>query len=166
MAKALRPILKKLRSAFTEAEYEDVQEWADDWFEHARLKEGKTIDDLEKHLWLGNAAALTLSGGLFSLGRPAPPQKLVDGLELFVLGLAILVILKYLSVLISSRDRYRMQDAFLRFERELVTDEVFSNIRDAKFKLLRFVYLVLQYGAGLTFLIGCSCTVYGLSRGA
>ena len=74
----------------------------------------------------------------------------------------MLLFLKYLSSINSSRDRARFQKAKSRFDADEVTDTVFSTVRDSTFKLMKMAYWFLQYGAGVAFAAGCALTLIGV----
>ncbi len=76
----------------------------------------------------------------------------------------MLVVMKYVSSVNSSRDRYRFQDAKSKFDAEEVTDYIFKDVRDRTFNILKKSYLMLQYGAGIAFISGCILTLIGVGN--
>jgi hypothetical protein len=79
-------------------------------------------------------------------------------------GILLLVVMKFVSSLGSSRDRQRFQDAKSRFDADEVTDEVFRTVRDRMFRFSKWFYLLLQWGAGLAFIAGAILTLIGVGR--
>lgn len=121
--------------------------------------------DLEKHLWLANAAAAIVSIGFVQAAENVSSWQ-YWGCWSFILGIVLLVCLKFVSALTSSRDRHRFESARARFYKNEVSDEVFLSIRDRIFENLRRSYLSLQYGSGLTFVLGLVFTLVGIQCAA
>lgn len=151
----------KKRSAYFEGDLAKLEASHNDYWDKSRALEWETINDLEKHLWLANGAAATVSIG-FIQAKAIVSLWQYAGACAFVFGILLLVILKYLSALNSSRDRYRFQDARSRFDADEVTDYVFSNVQDRKFRILKRAYLFLQRGAGAAFIAGSIFTLIGV----
>ncbi len=125
---------------------------SDSW-NTSRTIESETIVDLEKHLWLANAAAATISIG-FIQSKPVVCNLQYYGAWSFILGIIMLVVVKYLSEYFCSRDKARLQDAKSKFDADEVTDMVFDGIRDNIYKNLNLAYRILKYGSGLVFILG------------
>jgi hypothetical protein len=153
---------RKKRSEYAAVDLAKLEASHDDYWDQARELESKTVQDLEKHLWLANGAAATISIGFVQAKHPLPFWQYA-GAWAFMVGILFLVVLKFVSALNSSRDRYRFQKAKLRFDADEVTDYVFRDIRDRIFCVLRGTYLALQWGAGLAFVIGCVLTLIGVA---
>lgn len=151
----------KKRSAYSAADLANLDAALTDYWDKSRDLESETVNDLEKHLWLANGAAATVAIGFIQAKTDIPVWQYV-GAWVFVSGILLLVILKYISAVNSSRDRYRFQDAKSRFDAEEVTDEVFRNVRDGTFRFLKRTYLVLQWGAGIAFIAGSIFTLVGV----
>lgn len=151
----------KKRSAYSAADLAKLDATLTDYWDKSRNLESEAVSDLEKHLWLANGAAATVAIGFIQAKTIIPFWQYV-GAWVFVTGILLLVILKYLSAITSSRDRYRFQDAKSRFDAEEITDEVFRNVRDRKFLFLKKAYLVLQWGAGVAFIAGSIFTLVGV----
>lgn len=141
----------------------DIEEMSKDYWNKSRDTETQTIEDLEKHLWLANAAAATVSIGYIQ-AKDVVYLSQYYGAWAFISGILMLVVMKYVSKINSSRDRYRLQDAKSKFDAEEVTDYVFRDVRDKTFNFLTKSYLVLQYGAGIAFISGCILTLIGVSN--
>jgi hypothetical protein len=141
----------------------DIEEMSKDYWNKSRETETKTIEDLEKHLWLANAAAATVSIAYIQTKELVCPSQYF-GAWSFVSGILMLVVMKYVSSINSSRDRYRFQDAKSRFDAEEVTDFVFKEVRDKTFNIMKKSYLLLQYGAGAAFILGCVLTLIGVKN--
>ena len=153
----------KKRSAYEEdGDLSDIEEVIKDYRDRSRSSETQTIDDLEKHLWLANAAAATISIGYIQ-AKEVVCQSQYLGAWSFVSGILMLVVMKYVSSINSSRDRYRFQDAKSKFDADEVTDLIFQTIEDRTFRLLKKCYLFLQYGAGIAFISGCILTLIGVT---
>ncbi len=152
----------KKRSAYSAADLAKLDASHDDYWDKSRDLESETVKDLEKHLWLANGAAATISIGFVQAKQTLPIWQYA-GAWAFVAGILLLVILKFVSALNSSRDRYRFQDAKSRFDAEEVTDHVFRSVRDKTFRVLKGSYLVLQWGAGIAFIAGCILTLIGVA---
>jgi len=154
----------KKRSAYAkDGDLPDIEEMSKDYWNKSRDTETQTIEDLEKHLWLANAAAATVSIGYIQ-AKEIVCRSQYYGAWAFILGILMLVVMKYVSSINSSRDRYRFQDAKSKFDAEEVTDFVFKEVRDAKFNILKKIYLFLQYGAGVAFIVGCILTLLGVKN--
>jgi hypothetical protein len=154
-------IQNKKRSAYTADDLAKLEASHGDYWDKSRALESETIDDLEKHLWLANGAAATVSIG-FIQAKAIGPLWQYAGAWAFVSGILFLVVLKYVSSLNSSRDRYRFQDAKSRFDADEITDHVFRNVHDRTFRVLKYAYLVLQWGAGAAFVAGAIFTLIGV----
>ena len=141
----------------------DIEEMSKDYWNKSRDTEAKTIEDLEKHLWLANAAAATVTIGYIQ-AKDVVCLSQYYGAWSFVSGILMLVVMKYVSSINSSRDRYRFQDAKSKFDAEEVTDYVFKGVRDKSFNILKKSYLFLQYGAGVAFISGCILTLVGVAN--
>lgn len=153
----------KKRSAYSVADLAKVDKALDDWWDKGRAMESEAVNDLEKHLWLANGAAATVAIG-FIQAKSTVPLWQFAGACAFVSGILLLVVLKYVSSLHSSHDRYRIQDARSRFDADEVTDDVFRTVRDRTFHALKRTYLVLQWGAGVAFIAGLVLTLIGVWR--
>lgn len=151
----------KKKRDYSECEIARLEESLSDYWDKSRNSESETIKDLEKHLWLANGAALIATIG-FIQARIIVPYWQYAGAWAFGVGILMLIILKYLSALNSSRDRYRFQDAKSRFDANEVTDYVFRTIRDTRFRILKNSYLILQWGAGFAFITGAVFTLIGV----
>jgi hypothetical protein len=141
----------------------DIEEMSKDYWNRSRATETQTIEDLEKYLWLANAAAATVSIGYIQ-AKDVICQSQYYGAWAFVSGILMLVVMKYVSGINSSRDRYRFQDAKSKFDADDITDYIFKDVRDKTFKVLKKCYLFLQYGAGLAFIAGCILTLIGVTN--
>lgn len=154
----------KKRSEYeSEGALSELEETSKDYWNKSRDDETKTIEDLEKHLWLGNAAAATISLGYIQ-AKEVVCQSQYYGAWAFVSGILMLVVMKYVSSFNSSRDRYRFQDAKSKFDAEEETDFIFKGVRDKTFNILKKIYLFLQYGAGAAFILGCILTLIGVKN--
>jgi hypothetical protein len=153
----------KKRSAYSTADLAKLDVTLTDYWDKSRASESETINDLEKHLWLANGAAATISIGYIQAKTSIPFWQYV-GAWSFVAGILLLVVMKFVSSLYSSRDRYRFQDAKSRFDADEVTDDVFRTVRDCTFRSLKWSYLLFQWGAGLAFVAGVILTLIGVGR--
>jgi len=149
------------RSAYTADNLAKLEASLGDYWDKSRALESETVADLEKHLWLANGAAATASIG-FIQAKAVVPLWQYAGAWAFVFGILFLVVLKYVSSLNSSRDRYRFQDAKSRFDADEITDHVFRNVRDRTFHVFKYAYLALQWGAGSAFIAGSIFTLIGV----
>ena len=158
-------IQNKKRSEYErDGDLPDIEKMSLDYWNKSRDAETKTIEDLEKHLWLANAAAATVSIGYIQTAKTIVCQAQYYGAWAFVSGILMLVVMKYVSSINSSRDRYRFQDAKSKFDAEEVTDHIFKDVRDKTFNILKKSYLFLQYGAGIAFILGCILTLTGVAN--
>ena len=71
----------------------DIEEMSKDYWNRSRDTETKTIEDLEKHLWLANAAAATVSIGYIQAKDVVLPSQYY-GAWAFVSGILMLVVMK------------------------------------------------------------------------
>jgi len=132
----------------------------EDYWKKSRSFETESINDLEKHLWLANAAAATISIGYLQAASPASSGQILGSWS-FVGGILFLVILKFVSSWVSSRERSRFESAQAEFYRGGTNDSVFEKIRDSTHVGLKRLYLALQYGAGIAFISGLIFTLVG-----
>ncbi len=153
----------KKRSECSADELARIEAMTSDYWDKSRTKETDTVVDLEKHLWLGNGAAATITIG-FVQAKSTFPLWQYAGAWTFIAGILLLLIMKFVSAFIASRERYRFQDAKSRFDADLVTDLVFRDIRDKTFLVLKRSYLALQWSAGFAFIVGCILTLVGVAR--
>ena len=155
---------KKL-SGYGQQELDEMKAYIADYENHARDKESKSAEDVEKYLWLGNAGALAVSGTFIQLAHATGNKILYFGIGLFLVGLLLLLILKFLSAYISSRDRYRFQCARMMFETDKETDLILSldKIRDKTFHHLRKIYHIIVKIVGMLFIAGCVVTIIELA---
>lgn len=153
----------KKRSAYSAADLAKLDASLDDYWNKSRTLESETVNDLEKHLWLANGAAATVSIGYIQ-AKTVIPLLQYSGAWAFVGGILLLLVMKFVSSLNSSRDRYRFQDAKSRFDAGEVSDDIFHTVRDWKFKVLKSSYLVFQWGSGLAFIAGAIFTLIGVGR--
>lgn len=151
------------RSAYTTDDLMGLEAMLTDYWEKSRSLESEAINDLEKHLWLANGAAATATIGFIQAKTPVPCWQYV-GAWVFVSGILALVVMKYVSAFYLSRDRHRFQEAKAQFDADEVTDNVFRDVRDCKFKVLKFTYLLLQLGAGAAFIAGSVFTLIGVGH--
>jgi hypothetical protein len=152
----------KTGSTYSAADLAKLEASLEDYWDRSRHLESDTVKDLEKHLWLANGAAATISIG-FVQAKHALPIWQYAGAWAFVAGILILVVMKFVSALNSSRDRYRFEDAKSRFDAEEVTDYVFRGVRDRMSRVLKRSYLILQWSAGVAFIAGCILTLIGVA---
>ena len=155
----------KKRSEYLPNELARLEPILEDYRENSRSLESDTATDLEKHLWLANGAAATLSIGFVQASNAVTLWQNA-GCWSFISGIFCLVILKYLSATLSSRDRFRSQDAKSRFDANEVTAQVLREIRDRTFRVMKRAYLVLQWGAGFAFITGLILTLVGVQHAA
>ena len=152
----------KKRSAYSTNDLAKLDASLSDYWDKSRALESDTVNDLEKHLWLANGAAATVSIG-FIQAKTMVTLWQYRGAWAFVSGILLLVILKYVSAWNSSRDRHRFQDAKSRFDADEVIDYVFQSVRDRNFHVRKFVYFLLKRGAGVAFIAGCIFTLIGVA---
>lgn len=155
----------KKRSTYAADDLAKLEASCCDYWDKSRALESETVADLEKHLWLANGAAATASIG-FIQAKDVVSLWQYAGAWAFVFGILLLVVLKYVSSFNSSRDRCRFQDAKSRFDADEITDHVFRNVRDRTFDVLKYTYLVLQWGVGAAFIAGSIFTLIGVRYAA
>ena len=86
----------KKRSSYEENELEQLEVVLNDYWDKSRALVSETIVDLEKHLWLANAAAATISIGYIQANDDVPQLQLC-GAWSFIIGIILLVIMKFVS---------------------------------------------------------------------
>jgi hypothetical protein len=133
-----------------------------DSLDKSRVIESETIVDLEKHLWLANAAAATISISFISKKDVVVTSLQYYGSWSFIIGIIMLVVVKFLSEYFCSRDRSRLQAAKSKFDADEVTDMIFDEVRDRFYRTLKYVYIGLKYGSGAMFIIGLVFMVQGV----
>lgn len=137
------------------------ESYLDDYWLKAREHETKTLESLEKHLWLANGAAATVAIGYIQANEQVCGYQYY-GAWLFVLGVLTLVFQKYLSTVIGGRDLARFIDARTKFYANEETDFIFSEVRDNLHSIMNSTYRVLSYCSGLLFMGGCALTLIGV----
>jgi hypothetical protein len=142
-----------------------LEEVTKDYWDKSRTRETNAIEDLEKYLWLANAAAVTVSIGYLQKADSISCFQYC-GAWSFIIGILMLITMKYVSAINSSRVRHLFQGAKSKFDADEASDYIFKDIRkDRFFSILRKLYLCLQYGAGLAFVGGCVLTLLGVTIG-
>jgi hypothetical protein len=159
------PVRDKKHGQYQADELSQLETVLSDYWNKSRALETETVVDLEKYLWLANGAAATVSIGFIRTAANVPTWQFW-GSWLFILGIVLLVCLKFVSAITSSRDRHRFESARSKFYKDEVSDEIFLGIRDRVFKNLKRCYLILQYGSGLTFILGLVLTLVGIQCAA
>ena len=157
---------KKRRAYQKDGDLSTLEEELKEYWDISRTRETKTIEDLEKYLWLANAAAATVAIAYIQKAS-AVSWLQYCGAWAFIAGILMLVLMKYLSAYNSSRDRARFQEAKSKFDADEVSAYIFKEeeIKDKTYHILRKYYLLLQHGAGLAFLAGCVLTLIGVTVG-
>jgi hypothetical protein len=117
----------KKRSLYCHDDLEKLDAILADFWDKSRALESNTVADLEKHLWLANGAAATATIGFIQAKTNVSIWQYA-GAWTFVIGIIVLVLLKYVSAKNTARDRYRFQDAKSRFDGDEVSDEVFRDV--------------------------------------
>ncbi|MCE5272575.1 hypothetical protein LLH00_14945 [bacterium] len=153
---------KKIRE-YSPEELDWLEEILKDYWDRSRNFESESIADLEKHIWLANGAAATVSIG-FIQARTTISLWQYFGPWSFISGILMLVVMKYASATNASRDRNRYQKAALKFYSNEATDDIFNSIRDNLFNYLKSSYLILQWGSGVAFIAGCIFTLIGITN--
>jgi hypothetical protein len=153
----------KKRSTYSEGELATLERELEDYWQKSSQKESDAVVDLEKHLWLANGAAATASVGFLHATTVVSLWQ-VAGAWAFIVGIVLLVILKFVSEFQSSRMRYRFQDAKMRFDADQVSALAFKDLRDKTFEITRCGYLVLRWSAGIAFIAGLVFTLIGVSH--
>jgi hypothetical protein len=154
----------KNRSAYSLDELARLEKSLEVYWTRMADLETSTVVDLEKHLWIANGAAATAAvafvqeRGFVSLGQHA-------GAWAFACGLLSLVVLKFLSAYMSSRELARFHEAKSQFDAEERTDFVFreEELRDATAQYLKKAYLWCLYVAGTAFVVGIVLTLVGVA---
>ncbi|WP_106225637.1 hypothetical protein [Legionella pneumophila] len=132
-----------------------------DYWDKSRALESRTIDDLEKHLWLVNSAAATITIGFIQSKNGVHCLQLIGGWA-FVLGIISLLCMKFMAAINSSRDRKRFQEVSPEITEDNF-EEKMREIKDTTFHRLRWMYLILQYGSGILFIGGCILILLGIN---
>ncbi len=152
---------KKIEWYRSNGDYDQFQKTLNDYWDNSRKLESETINDLEKHLWIVNSSAATLIIAYLQATKGTITPWQYSAACSFVLGIICLFLLKFVSAYNSSRDRLRFEDANSKFLNEEVTDYVFKNIRDNRYKVIKSLYNGLVYGSGLLFIIGLVLLLIG-----
>ena len=141
-----------------EGRLDEVREWLKSDFDRARDLETRSLDELEKSLWLSNAGAATVTiGYLTASNNPTYIQFL--GCCMFVAAIISLMLMRIISATNASRDRYRRQSLSDRFFTENRPISSLAEIRDRTFHVLKFGYLSLKVLAASLFIAGCVFTL-------
>ena len=139
---------------------EQFDEISKDWWEKSREKESESLTDLEKHLWLANSSAATIAIGLIKSSSLLISNYKKCGAWAFILGIVLLILSKFLTAFISSRDRSRFQKAMKDVDSEDdFTSKTFKDIRDCKARILNRTYHFLIIGSGVCFISGLALTI-------
>lgn len=137
----------------SEGRLEFFQKTLDNYWDNSRQVESEAIVDLDKHIWLLNSGAATLLIGYLQTQSNVSCWQLYSAIS-FILGIVFLFMLKYLSAFLTSRDRFRFQDANSKFLDGMETDYVFKEVRDITYKCLHKSYVFLQFISGVMFILG------------
>lgn len=137
----------------------ELEKLLDDYWNKARDLESHTINDLEKHLWLANAAGATITIGYIQSNNVVGCLQVLGGWA-FVLGIIFLVLMKFVSAINSSRDRLKFQEATKGIT-EGNAEKKIKGIKDKIFVRLKCLYLILQFGSGILFVSGCVLILLG-----
>ena len=132
-----------------------------DYLDKSRELESQSINDLEKHLWLANAAAATITIGYIQSKPEVHCLQLIGGWA-FILGIIFLMLMKFVSAFNSSRDRRKFQEASSNITENNCKKKM-QEIKDKTFHRLRWVYLILQYSSGFLFIAGCILILLGIN---
>ncbi|HEY5603398.1 MAG TPA: hypothetical protein VIM41_09830 [Gammaproteobacteria bacterium] len=130
-------------------------------FNRAREQETRAINEFEKILWLTNSGAATITIGYIT-SADSPTSLLFLGSTLFVTGILLLFVMKFVGETNSVRDRVRRQKVSESFFHKGKPMSSFDNIRDKTFKRLAWIYKGLKSVAALCFISGCIVTLIGL----
>jgi hypothetical protein len=155
----------KKRNAYSAKELDALEVFLDDYLLNSRNAESQAVESLERHLWLANGAGATAAVGFIQAAKAAKlavSSWQFAGAWLFIAGIAVLVVLKFISEAQSSRMRFRFQHAAIEFEANRASDFVFCKLRDETFTFMHRIYLALRFTAGITFLGGLVVTLIGL----
>jgi hypothetical protein len=155
------PIQNKKYSKYSSDELARLENQLADYSDKSRSMESETLVDLDKHLWLANGAAATISIGFVQAADEIAFLQ-YWGCWSFIFGIVLLVVQKNFSTWTSSRDRFRFDEARMQFYKDERTDEVFGEVRDRKLRLLNILDRSLKKGAGLTFVAGLVLTMVGI----
>ncbi len=140
----------------------DLKEYLDykrDYFEKAADRESKSIDDLINHLWIANGAAATASISIIQ-NKGVTDSFQYWGACCFIFGLIALLIFKYLSEWIVSRDRFRFQYIINEISNRRINVDSIMNVRDRHQNIARLFLIALRLLAGSSFIVGLSMTLY------
>lgn len=116
-------------------------------------RETFAIDDLTKYLWLSNGSGITLSFGLFQ-AKGVLSNLQFYGCCSFVIGIIMLLLLKIVAEIQSSRDRDRFQKIYNEFIQNQSTSDSLRKIRDKTTAILGNVIGSIRYFSCATFITG------------
>lgn len=152
------PTPKEIES---EGRLDEVREWMKTDFDRARDLESQSVNELEKSLWLVNSGAATVTlGYLTTAGSPSYVQFL--GCGSFVIAIVSLLLMRIVSALNASRDRNRRQAMSEKFFTDNLPISSLEKIRDTRFQVLRWTYIILKFSAAVLFVVGCLLTLKGV----
>ncbi|MCW3107702.1 MAG: hypothetical protein JWQ09_2208 [Segetibacter sp.] len=130
-------------------------------FDRSREYETKSIDELEKTLWLANSGAATITIG-FLTSSNQPNLFQFYGCSAFVFAIILLLLMKIVSAINASRDRNRRQDFSDKFFTQNKPISSMSKIRDKHYNRLKNSYLLLKSLSICLFLAGCIATLISI----
>lgn len=139
----------------------ELEKLLDDYWNKSREFESHAVNDLEKHLWLVNSAAATITIGFIQSNEVVNCLQVMAG-WIFVLGIIFLLLMKFVSELNSSRDRFRFQSATKGITEKNAELRI-KEIKDKTFAHLKLVYLILKFGSGILFIVGCIFILLGVT---
>lgn len=144
-----------------EGRYAEFEKWLHEEFDKARTLESKTIEQVEKTLWLANSGAATVTIGFITTAKVATTLQFV-GCAMFVVAIVCLVLMNVVGETNASRDRARRQKASELLLKEDRAISTLGKIRDPWFKRLALAYKALKMSVIVLFVAGCTITLVGV----
>lgn len=148
------PVNKKYSQLNTN-ELLEVDEFKKDYWEKSRERETFSIDDLVKYLWISNGSGVTISFGLFQ-SKGVLSELQFYGCISFLIGIVTLLLMKVLSEILSSRDRYRFNKIYNDFINDIVMSDSLVQIRDKSSRFWGLTSMCMRYFSCVTFILGVS----------
>ena len=149
----------KLLGDLEKSDLDNYEKFKKDYSEKSTKKESESIDDLIKHLWIVNGASSTISIGMIQ------SKGVTDSFQFwatfsFVFGLIVLLIFKFISEFIASRDRYRFYKIIQEIENERIEVDAITTIRDRFSNVCRNILICIRVISGACFIAGLSMMLY------
>ena len=152
------PIGKKF-SELNDEEKTKFLDYAKSNFEKIAANETESIKDFQKHLWLVNSTAATISIGIMQANGVKNSYQFW-GAAAFIFGVITLLVFKSNSEIITSRERSRYQKILDYILSDAVAIQEKFKLRDRVFNYFRYTLIVIRVLSVFSFVVGLLLHLY------